>query len=69
MNDEQVQMEAIAFAGSALAPFFLNDPRTGEAADSFAAMAELDAAVSAFREAYEGLEPDYRAVMSWWDKK
>lgn len=47
MNDEQVQMEAIAFAGSALAPFFLNDPRTGEAADSFAAMAELDAAAAA----------------------
>lgn len=35
-------MEAIAFAGAALAPFFLNDPRTGDAADAFAAMAELD---------------------------
>lgn len=34
-----------------------------------ATMAELNAAVSAFREAYEDLEPDYRAVMSWWDKK
>lgn len=35
-------MEAVAFAGASLAPFFLNDPRTGEAADSFAALAELN---------------------------
>lgn len=35
-------LEAIAFVGAALAPFFLNDPRTGDAADAFAAMAELD---------------------------
>lgn len=34
--------EAIAFVGAALAPFFLNDPRTGEATDAFAALAELD---------------------------
>lgn len=36
------QREAIAFVGAALAPFFLNDPRTGDAADAFAALAELD---------------------------
>ena len=36
------ELEAIAFAGAALAPFFLNDPRTGEAPDAFAALAELD---------------------------
>lgn len=41
------RMEAVAFAASALAPFFLNDPRTGDAADSFAAMAELDVASAA----------------------
>lgn len=41
------ELEAIAFAGSALAPFFLNDPRTGEAADAFAALAELDVEAAA----------------------
>lgn len=45
--DQAGLMEAVAFAASALAPFFLNDPRTGEAADSFAAMAELDVAAAA----------------------
>ena len=40
--EEAALMEAVAFVGSALAPFFLNDPRTGDAADSFAALAELD---------------------------
>lgn len=34
--------EAVAFVGEALAPFFLNDPRTGDAGASFAAMAALD---------------------------
>lgn len=38
---------AIAFAGAALAPFFLNDPRTGQAADAFAALAEMDVAAAA----------------------
>ena len=45
--EEAALMEAVAFVGSALAPFFLNDPRTGDAADSFAALAELDAAAAA----------------------
>lgn len=45
--EEVALMEAVAFVGSALAPFFLNDPRTGDAADSFAALAELDAAAAA----------------------
>lgn len=45
--DVDATMEAVAFAGAALAPFFLNDPRTGDAADSFAAMAELDVAAAA----------------------
>lgn len=34
--------DAVAFVGEALAPFFLNDPRTGDAGTSFAAMASLD---------------------------
>lgn len=47
VTEEAALMEAVAFVGSALAPFFLNDPRTGDAADSFAALAELDAAAAA----------------------
>ena len=40
-------MAAVAFIGASLAPFFLNDPRTGDAADAFAALAELDAEAAA----------------------
>ncbi|MEC4175323.1 Tat proofreading chaperone DmsD [Adlercreutzia sp. R7] len=47
VSDIDATMEAVAFAGAALAPFFLNDPRTGDAADSFAAMADLDVAAAA----------------------
>lgn len=32
-------------------------------------MAELEAAFDAFRNTYADMEPDYRAVMSWWNKK
>ena len=39
--DEAV-LEAVAFAGEALAPFFLQDPAKGEAGEAFAAMAALD---------------------------
>ncbi|MEC4183618.1 Tat proofreading chaperone DmsD [Adlercreutzia sp. R21] len=37
-------MEAVVFAGSALAPFFLEDPRTGAAATAFEALRALDVA-------------------------
>lgn len=40
-------MAAVAFIGASLAPFFLNDPRTGDAADAFVALAELDAEAAA----------------------
>ena len=40
-------MAAVALIGASLAPFFLNDPRTGDAADAFAALAELDAEAAA----------------------
>ena len=36
------ELEAVAFAGSALAPFFLEDPRTGDATAAFEAIAALD---------------------------
>lgn len=38
---EQV-LEAVAFVGETLAPFFLQDPKTGNAKPSFEAMAALD---------------------------
>lgn len=40
-------MEAVAFAGEALAPFFLQDPAKGDAGAAFAAMASLDADAAA----------------------
>ncbi len=41
------QLEQVAFIGNALAPFFLEDPLTGAAGASFAAMAALDPAQAA----------------------
>ena len=41
------QLEAVAFTGNALAPFFLEDPKLGTAADSFRAFASLDADAAA----------------------
>lgn len=43
MTNENSEMDTITFVCSALAPFFLNDPRTGEAANAFTAIADLDA--------------------------
>lgn len=40
--DDTAQREAVAFVGETLAPFFLQDPRTGTAQASFDAMAALD---------------------------
>ena len=40
--DDAAQREAVAFVGETLAPFFLQDPRTGTAQASFDAMAALD---------------------------
>ena len=41
------QMEAVAFVGEALAPFFLEDPETGSAGASFEAFAGLGARAAA----------------------
>lgn len=40
-------LEAVAFTGETLAPFFLQDPKTGDAKEAFAAMAALDAEAAA----------------------
>ena len=39
--------DAIAFVGDTLAPFFLEDPKTGGAQASFSAFASLDADAAA----------------------
>lgn len=47
MGNDAAMLEAVAFAGKTLAPFFLEDPRTGGAGAAFAAMASLDATTAA----------------------
>ena len=46
-NEQQAQLEQVAFIGDVFAPFFLQDPLTGTAGPSFAAMAALDPAAAA----------------------
>lgn len=41
-EENQAELEAIAFVGDTLAPFFLQDPRTGTAGAAFQAVAALD---------------------------
>lgn len=41
-NLDEATLESVAFLGNTLAPFFLQDPRTGLAGAEFAAVAELD---------------------------
>ena len=47
VEDQQAQLEQVAFIGNVLAPFFLQGPLTGCAGPSFAAMAALDSAAAA----------------------
>lgn len=49
MNADERNMvcEGVAFVGEALSPFFLQDPKTGDAEASFQAFAALDATASA----------------------
>ena len=46
-SDQQAQLEQVAFIGDVFAPFFLQDPLTGCAGPSFAAMAALNPAAAA----------------------
>lgn len=41
-ENEELQLDAIAFVGETLAPFFLEDPKTGNAQASFLAIRDLD---------------------------
>ena len=56
MTEATEPVDAIVFAGASLAPFFLNDPRTGDAADAFSALAELDVAAAAAQWPFAGDE-------------
>lgn len=47
VEDQQAQLEQVAFIGDVFAPFFLQDPLIGSAGPSFAAMAALDPAAAA----------------------
>ena len=55
--------DAVAFAGEALAPFFLQDPVKGDAGAAFEAMAALDPAAAAAEWPFVG-EDEARAALS-----
>ena len=46
MQDGSDVLEGIAFVGETLGPFFLQDPKTGEAGAAFQALAALDVDVA-----------------------
>ena len=48
--------EGVAFLGNTLAPFFLQDPRTGSAEAEFAAVAALDARTAGAEWPFAGRE-------------
>lgn len=56
-------LEGIAFVGEALAPFFLQDPRTGDAGPAFRALAELDPQAAAAEWPFVG-EGDARRILT-----
>lgn len=56
-------LDGIAFVGEALAPFFLQDPRTGDAAPAFRAFAELDSQAAAAEWPFV-VEGDARRMLS-----
>ena len=47
MDINEEKLAGIAFIGNVLAPFYLEDPRTGSAADTFKAVAQLDVSAAA----------------------
>ena len=56
-------LDGIAFVGEALAPFFLQDPRTGDAGPAFQAFAELDPQAAAAEWPFVS-EDDARRMLS-----
>ncbi len=60
---QDAAFDAVAFAGEALAPFFLQDPVKGDAGAAFEAMAALDPAAAAAEWPFVG-EDEARAALS-----
>ena len=54
--------EGVAFLGNTLAPFFLQDPRTGSAEAEFAAVAALDAQAAGAEWPFVGEEGSARCL-------
>ena len=54
--------EGVAFLGNTLAPFFLQDPRTGSAEAEFAAVAALDAQAAGAEWPFVGEEEAARCL-------
>ena len=63
MQDGSDVLEGIAFVGETLGPFFLQDPKTGEAGAAFQALAALDVDAAAAEGPFAG-EAEARACLA-----
>ena len=63
MQDGSDVLEGIAFVGETLGPFFLQDPKTGEAGAAFQALAALDVVAAAAEWPFAG-EAEARACLA-----
>ena len=63
MQDGSDMLEGIAFVGETLGPFFLQDPKTGEAGAAFQALAALDVDAAAAEWPFAG-EAEARACLA-----
>ena len=63
MQDGSDVLEGIAFVGETLGPFFLQDPKTGEAGAAFQALAALDVDAAAAEWPFAG-EAEARACLA-----
>ena len=63
MQDGSDVLEGIAFVGETLGPFFLQDPKTGEAGAAFKALAALDVDAAAAEWPFAG-EAEARACLA-----
>lgn len=63
MQDGRDMLEGIAFVGETLGPFFLQDPKTGEAGAAFQALAALDVDAAAAEWPFAG-EAEARACLA-----
>lgn len=62
VEEKAAMLEGVAFLGNTLAPFFLQDPRTGDAGAEFAAVAALDAHAAGAEWPFVGQEEAARCL-------